>query len=112
MSDALTATADQIRDVDDRPVEKVPTPEWSCDCFVRILTGYEMDQVRDFHKGANILGCYAALLLCDQNGNRLFTLQDAEWLGHKNSNVLGRICDIGQVFNKITPKQQEEAAKN
>lgn len=110
MSEGLTP--EQIRQVEDRPIKAVACPEWGGTLYIRTLSGLEANQIRDFHKGPNILGCYAALLLCDAEGNRLFTLEDAEWLGEKDSTVLSRICEEGQVFNKLTPEQQEDAGKN
>lgn len=110
MSEALSGK--QIREVNDRPVEKVPCPEWGGDCYVRILSGLEYNQVRKFQDGDNILGNYAALLLCDAEGFRLFTVKDAGWLGQRDGNVLSRICEAGKIFNEITDEQGKKAAKN
>jgi hypothetical protein len=105
-------TADAIRQIEDRPIEKVSTPEWGGHVFVRTLSGLEASQTKTFHESENTLALYVAMLACDDKGERLFTVEDADWLGEKDSDVLLRICDAGRIFNSMDAESAETLAKN
>jgi hypothetical protein len=105
-------TRDAIQQVKDRPIEKVDVPEWNGLVYVRTLSGLEANQTKTFHESPNTLALYVAMVACDEQGDRLFSIEDADWLGEKDSGVLLRICEAGRVFNSMDVEAVKETEKN
>lgn len=59
-----------------------------------------------------IRGAIAALVLCDESGNRLFTIEDAPRLGALPPAVLQPIFDLGAKLLAVTDKEQKELEGN
>lgn len=59
-----------------------------------------------------IRGAIASLLLCDEEGNRLFTIADAPTLGKLPPAALQPIFDIGAKLLAVTDKEQKELEGN
>lgn len=57
-------------------------------------------------------GVIAALLLCDADGNRLFTLEDAPRLGEMPPAALQPIFDVGTKLLAVSDKEQKELEGN
>ena len=109
---------DQILQADDLPVLQVPCPEWGGDVFVRTLDATERENIaakygnEDGKIGENFLGRFCAIVICDEQGRRIFNDEDAAALGKKNPEVLMRIMEAAQRHNKMSDEAVEELAKN
>ena len=105
---------DEILRKADQKIESVDVPEWGGQVYVRTLSGDERDrmevQLKDSRVGSR--GLFAALTICDENGNRLFADQDAHALGKKNAAALDRILEVGFRLNAMTEEAIEELEKN
>lgn len=110
----MSLTRDQILDAADLATKTVPVPEWGPgdEVHVRTLSGLDAEGLKDIEKGGNFLGQFAAMVLCDADGLRLFTDDEALMLGGKNNDVLRRICEAAQELNGMTEKAHEETGKN
>ncbi len=96
----------------DLKVETVNIPSWG-DVGIRVMTGTERDAMEaEFVGGKKVLpnfrGRFAALVLSDAQGVRLFSDKDAVVLGSKSAVALSAILDHGMRINGVTPG---EAAK-
>ncbi|MET9123018.1 hypothetical protein [Streptomyces sp. NPDC004528] len=113
----------------DIPTEPVDVPEWrdpetgDCTVIVRGLTGDELDKyqgsIRQFRRSLDgkgmepVLiqdGMHAKLLvkcIVDDNGERLFSDNDAGELGAKSSLVLDRLYDVAQRLSGLSDEEQE-----
>ena len=111
-------TKDQILSSKDLPVQEVEIPEWGGSVFVRTMNGFERDafeqSIADGKKSnlANIRARFAAKVVVDAEGNRIFSDADAEELGKKSAGALGRIFDVGSKLNGLSGKDVEELEKN
>ena len=107
-------TREGILGAKDLPVKAVPVPEWGEGevVYVRTMTGIEVEGLRGISEDENYFGRFAATVLCDEQGERVFADGDAELLGKKNHNALRRICDEANTLNGMGADAQEEAVKN
>ncbi|MFS8534357.1 MAG: hypothetical protein FWJ65_04295 [Limnochordales bacterium] len=96
---------DDIIKIDDRKYEEVPVPEWGGTVRVRSLTGRERDQFEqslvDKRTGrlsrlANARARLVALCLVDEQGNRLFSTDEAALLGQKSAAALERVFEVAR----------------
>ncbi len=103
-------------DVETRPVE---VPEWGGTVHVRTMSGLDRDE---FETAANRLrasgrltslsrALVVAFVACDQDGARLFSLDDLDALAAKNGIALSRVAAAGMTLNKLDPEEVETAAK-
>lgn len=58
-----------------------------------------------------VRGLVAALLLCDENGERLFGTDDADKLGKLPPAILQAMFDIGTKLLAVSDKETEELAE-
>ncbi len=99
-----------ILGIQDVTVQTLEVPGWGT-CSIRVLTGVERDALEaEFtaNKGkpaANFRGRFAALVLCDAAGSRLFSNKDAEQLGLKSALALDMILDAGMILSGIKPSE-------
>ena len=114
----MALTKKDILKADDIQKEMVNVPEWGGDIYLRTMSGLERDAfeqsiVKDKVTNLrNIRARFCALVICDEDGKRLFTDADVVELGRKSSLVLSRIFDVGQSLNGFTNADVEELAKN
>lgn len=118
----MSLTKDQILQSDDLPREEVQVPEWGGSVFVRTMTGIERDSFEQSivdtngkSKGTNLKNIRAKLCaytVVDDNGERLFTNEEAGQLGTKSSKALDRIFPVSQKLNGMSNEDVEELAKN
>ena len=111
-------TKDLILKADDRRTQTVEVPEWGGAVIVKTLSGTERDQFeesilaggkRDF-KG--VRAKLVALSIIGEDGERLFTFEEAELLGEKSSLALDRVFGVAQRLSGFTTKDMEELAEN
>jgi hypothetical protein len=123
-------TRENIRGADDLPREKVMVPEWApsgtdpADAYVwaasfwgddRDAFEMEVEARRGTDGEVNRIGFRAylvALATVDDDGKKLFTLDDIEWLGRKNAAALDRIYSAIIRLNKLSKADVEELTKN
>lgn len=109
---------DDILATDDSKVIALQIPEWNRKVHLRVLSGAERDRFEasiapDPKTGRkamdNFRGRFAALVLCDEKGERVFTDQDAVHLGRKSAQALDRILAAGMRHNELDAAAVEEA---
>ena len=115
-------TRDEILKAQDLPTERVAVPEWGGELLVRGLTGAERDafeqsivETRGKNTRMNLRNIRAKLVaLCcvDEQGNRLFSDEDAELLGRKSAAALNRVFEVAQRLSGLRPEDVEELAGN
>lgn len=111
-------TKDLILQADDRRTQTVEVPEWGGAVIVKTLSGTERDQFeesilvggkRDF-KG--VRAKLVALSIIGEDGERLFTFEEAKLLGEKSSLALDRVFGVAQRLSGFTTKDMEELNEN
>ena len=110
-----TLSRDQILGADDQPRERVEVPEWKGHVFVRSMSGAERDSweasLVAAGEGRNLANARARLaVLCtvDEQGNRLFSAEDADVLGKKAAKPLDRIFRAAMRLNARTKEEVEK----
>jgi hypothetical protein len=106
------------RNACDVPLYPVPTPEWpELDglLYVRVMSVFEADQL--FSRNAdeddgNDRARFVCAVVVDEQHNRVFTDDDAVWLGHKEINVIERIYWAGREHNGLTEENRKLVRKN
>ena len=104
-----------ILQMDDLPKEEVNVTEWGGDLWVRTLTGTERDafeqsmvQKKNKPNLNNVRARFAVLTICDVNGERLFSDNDAEALGKKSAAALDRVFAVASRLNGFSDSDSEE----
>lgn len=115
-------TREAILQAQDLPTERVYVPEWNGELIVRGLTGAERDAfeqsiVEQRGKSArmnlrNIRAKLVALTVVDEQGNRVFSDEDAEWLGKKSAAALNRVFEVAQRLSGLRSEDIEELQGN
>ncbi len=119
----MALSKEQILAAQDLPREEVAVPEWGGTVFVRMLTAAERDawevsniRLEEGGKATPNLDNRSARLvaLCavDEEGNRLFSLEEAEQLGAKAARAVARLYAAAERLNGLRPGQVEDLAKN
>ena len=107
-----------ILSAQDCKTESVDVPEWGGAVTIRSMTGAERDafraQIAD--AGDRNVGLFEAALLAltlvDDQGQRLFELDDVEALRAKSAAVLDRIARAAMKLNGMADESVEDAEKN
>lgn len=95
--------------------QSVDIPEWGGSAFVRVLTGAERDSMEaeiSANKGkvgANFRARFTSLILCDENGVRLFSEKDAVALASKSGLAMDRVIKAGMLLNQLDAGEVEKA---
>lgn len=115
-------TRDAILQAKDLPTEDVEVPEWGGTVRVRALTGAERDAFEQSiieQRGKstkmnlqNMRAKLVALTVVDEEGNRIFSDEDAKLLGQKSASALNRIFEVAQRLSGLTPADVDELTKN
>ena len=120
----MSLTKQQILAADDTKRACLKVPEWGGEVFVRVMSGTERDMFEAEVYGSadrngsgklnlrNVRAKLAALTLCDESGNRLFTDADIVELGKKSAAALDRVFTVAQHLNGFSDKDVEDLAKN
>jgi hypothetical protein len=118
----MLLSREQIIGADDRKTEDVAVPEWGGSVRVRALSGAERDAYEagivtlrgDGSKTVNLKnlrGRLVSLACVDEDGNRLFTDEDAIGLGDKSASALERVFDVARKLSGLSDDDVEELAE-
>lgn len=116
-------TRDQILAAKEHDVETIEVPEWGGSVGMRRLTCREAEVFQDWlmgrHKNdadvpqmVDMRAMLLSMVLCDENGNLLFTESDIEALGEKSNDVMHRLFMKAKAANLILEDAINEAEKN
>lgn len=109
-------TRRQILDTVDFKVRSVDVPEWGGQVFVRTMSAQEREEweaVSEENGRKRILrATIAALTVCDEKGQLLFSSDDIPALAQKSTPALCRIVDAAYELNRITQKDVRELEGN
>jgi hypothetical protein len=121
----MKLTREAILNIEALPREEVPVPEWGGSVFVRTMTGEEKDAFeesnfaepdekgnREFRLWDNYRARLVATVVCDEHGQRLFTVEDVPALAKKSSVALDRIMDAAKRLNAISKSDIDDLVKN
>lgn len=118
---------DKIREIQDIQIVEVPVPEWGETLRVRGLTGAERDQfegalMKVSSNGGrtasmqistgNVRALLVSLSVIDENGQRIFSDADVDWLGKKSATALDRIASKAMELSGLSGETLEIAEKN
>ena len=108
---------DDILNAQDLPTEMVDVPEWGGAVTVRGLNGQEREELDRMlfsrtGKKPNTKAALVALSAVDEQGERLFTLEDVEALSLKSGAALDRVFEAAQRLSGLTRASREELRKN
>jgi len=119
----MSLSKEQILSSNDLKTIEVEVPEWGGTVLLKELSGAERDEFETMcyneSKGGKIeinpVGLKAKILVScavDEEGNRLFTLDDVEALNKKNGAAINKLYEEAQKVTKLTDVNLEELAKN
>lgn len=99
---------EDILGLNDSPLQEVEVEEWGKTLFVRIASAQEseniLDRMQKLTKGRHDGSWRAWFLqqvLCDAEGNRLFSGDDYKKLGEKNGVVIKRLFKLAAEINGL-----------
>ncbi|MCK9281384.1 MAG: hypothetical protein M0P71_12235 [Melioribacteraceae bacterium] len=131
-------TKENIKECNDIKKEFVAIPEWTNEgeeeagVFVKVMGADERDswEYETFVKGnegklasknkeqiiqgsmKRIRSSLVAICSVNENGERIFTEEDIEWLGKKNAKAVDRIYEVAQRINGMRKEDIEGEIKN
>ena len=114
----MALNKEAILSADDLKQEVIQVPEWKGEVIIRTMTGEERDafdseMIRDDKKSfKNIRARFLSLIICDEQGNRLFDDKEIAQLGKKSAAALDRLFSAGQKLNRLSNDDIEELAGN
>ena len=114
----MALNKEAILSADDLKQEVIQVPEWKGEVIIRTMTGEERDafdseMIRDDKKSfKNIRARFLSLIICDEQGNRLFDDKEITQLGKKSAAALDRLFSAGQKLNRLSNDDIEELAGN
>jgi hypothetical protein len=100
-----------------KPPQKLHLKALGQDVYLLDPTADSRDELDLWLQRANghhvgMRGVIAALLLCDADGKRLFTLDDAPRLGQMAPSALQPIFEVGTKLLAVSDKEQKELEGN
>lgn len=114
----MALTREQILALDDLDTETLDVPKWG-KVRIRMLTGDERDKLDERFRPGSKTGGWEGLrawlvsLCCvDEQGQPLFTPEDAKTLGKKSSRAISAIFNAAMKLNGLTKDDAENLAKN
>lgn len=119
----MLLTREEILGANDLAYRDVPVSEWKEGAFVRVkaISGSERDEYEGFVAGdrksgklntRNMRARLLVLALIDEDGKRLFTINDLESLGRKNAAVIDRLYDVATELAGISKSEEEAIEEN
>lgn len=110
-----TLTRDAILAAPAVKIEPIDIPEWGGSCYLRQLTLEQQQQeVEAAGQGSRLeVFCrIVAACLCDEQGNRLLSPEDAKALASKPACVIMRVGTAALALNKLNDADVEQLQKN
>ena len=108
-----------ILGAEDLKYEDVPVPAWGGDVRVRMMTGAERDEFRriaaEYEDGippARFAATLLALTSIDENGARMFSLDDLDALEGKSAGSIDIPAAVAMRLNGFGAQAMEAAEKN
>ncbi len=121
----MSLTKDQILKADDLKKEEVDVSEWwGGSVYVSEMSADARDEFEQYmaeqyraskdkdSRFPHIRAQLAAWTVTDENGNRLFSFEDALSLGRKNAKPLDKIFEVSNRLNKVFGAERDDAEKN
>ncbi|EKE68689.1 hypothetical protein P24_17147 [Oceanibaculum indicum P24] len=101
----------------DLPHEDVAVPEWGGTVRIRTMMSRERDEfetwlIANQGKHQNVRGHLVALCAVGDDGQRLFTIEQASALGEKSAKAMDRLFDVAQRLNGMGAADIKELEKN
>ena len=120
MKKNVMLTREAILTATDLPFTEVHVPEWGGIVRVQTMTGAAREkwEVAVFGTDGktrttdNFRGKLIASTVVGEDGELLFTMEDAPALSKKSSKALDRVFDVAQELNGLKPNAVEKAAGN
>lgn len=106
---------DQILGVIDVTIQKVEVKEWGGEIFIRSMSAADRESLAQSISGEgnkNTMARAVALCVCDEQGKRLFTNNDASALGDKSASAMDRVFKAIVKLNGMGEEAGETARKN
>jgi len=107
-----------ILGVQDITVKAIDVPAWKCSLHIRVMRGWERDKweqgitsnsgVSQFNFRAKL----CAMVICDSEGERLFTDAEVQALGLKSSIALDTVFIAGVELNAVSEEDIDLLEKN
>ncbi len=110
-----------ILQADDTGYYPLDVPEWGGTVLIRVITAGERDAfesslIRSGKKNKpnlkDVRAKFAALIICDEQGTRLFNKADIDSLTRKSGAALDRIYDYGREINRFSEEDEKELTEN
>ena len=118
----MALSKEQILAVKDIKIEEFFVPEWDGSIYIKTMTAEERDKFEEavFNKDngkrkTDVSGLRAklcAFVICDAEGQRLFTENEVETLSKKSAAALTRIFEKAQELSATREDDLEEMTKN
>lgn len=109
-------SVEDIREIDDKGIEKVIVPEWNNDhVYIKAMTGDQWAEFEKISLKKSPEGIMFKLLIwcvCDENGDSLFEDKHIPLLRKKSVAALQRIANVIMERNLVTEDKIEAEAKN
>jgi len=111
-------TRDQILSASDLTIQRFDVPEWGGEVCLKVMTVGERDEYENDWAKSRLTGMhnfrsrFLVRCICDEQGNRLFSDDEAEELANKSAAAMARLWDEAMTLNKLKEKDVEELAKN
>lgn len=113
----MLLTKSKILNAKDFKLREVEVPQWGGSVMIKTLSSFDKGLFEQKTSGANldlstIMAEYAAMIICDEKGNRLFTAEDVMELAGKSAFALEHIFNEGRDLNNFTEEDLEALAGN
>lgn len=113
----VALSRDEILSAKDARLKEIEIPQWGGSVMIKTMTAGEKGKFEQKMLNKNldyskVLSEYAAIIVCDEEGNSLFTPKDIEALANKSSAAMQKIFDAGQELNNVTQDDIETLAGN
>lgn len=111
-------TKDQIRQVDDRPIETIPVPEWNGHVLMKVPGAVERDMIEEAffigekHGYKGLRAQLVSLCVVNEDGTLMFTEDDIEMLGKKSAQVIDRLFTVALRLFGFSEKEMAKVKRN
>ena len=114
----MSLSKEQILGAKDLVGEPIMIPEWGGEVYVGIMSGHELNRFQKWMRelegegvsenAATKITRLAALLVCDEDGSRLFKESDVEALLDKSAVAMRRVMEKALKVNRLTEEEASE----